>query len=216
MSKTLATRIKFSIAKTYGAAVAMSAISNAAEAVATLAAAHGAVAGEYVEIQSAWPALNGRVVRIKSVDVNEVTLEKINTVSADKYPAGSGIGSIRRITAWDRLSQVNGVSTAGGEQQYSDATDMDDEFEIKLPSIKSAKTTTLKFFDDPSLPWYPTVEAACEAKIPTALLVELPNGAKSVSNAYWSMSDEPTMEKNQALVSTITLAMSAPTVRYAS
>ena len=99
MSKTLATRIKFSIAKTYASSVSMTALTNAAEAVATLGAGHGVVVGDYLELTSGWGLLNGKVVRAKTVVTNDVTLEGINTVSTTKFPTGTGIGSIRRITA---------------------------------------------------------------------------------------------------------------------
>lgn len=216
MAKTLATRIKFSIAKTYGASVVMSALTNATEAVATLAAGHSVVVGDFLEITSGWGLLNGRIVRVSAVNTNNVTLEGVNTSSTAKYPAGAGIGSIRRITAWDQLSQIKNVSGAGGEQQFADATSLDDDIEVKIPTIKSAKTMTLEFFDDPLLPWYSTVQAASDAVVPTGVLISPPNNSKIVANAYWGLMKEPNIQKNEVLTSTITLTFNAESSRYAS
>lgn len=216
MSKTLATRIKFSIAKTYGSSVVMSALSNAAEAVATLGAGHGVLVGDWLEVNSGWGLLNGRVLRVKAVAANDVTLEGMNTVATAKFPAGTGIGSIRRITAWDQLSQLKNVSTSGGEQQFADATDLDNDVEVKIPTIKSARTMTLEVFDDPTLAWYATVLAASDAVVPTAVLIQPPNGSKLASNAYWGLAKEPNVQKNEVLTSTITLTMTAESTRYTS
>ena len=216
MSKTLATRIKFSIAKTYGSSVTMSAVTNAAEAVATLAAGHGVQVGDWLEMTSGWGLLNGRIVRVKAVATNDVTLEGINTTSTSKYPTGSGTGSIRRITAWDQLSQLKNVSTSGGDQQFADATSLDDDVEVKIPTIKSSRSMSLEFYDDPSLPWYSTVAAASDAVVPTGVMISPPNGSKIVANAYWGLMKEPNIQKNEVLTSTITLTFNSESVRYAS
>lgn len=216
MSKTLATRVKFAIAKTYGAAVAMSAISNASEAVATLGAGHGVIVGDWVEVTSGWGLLNGRIRRVKTVAANDVTLEGMNTTSTMKYPAGTGIGSIRRITAWDQLSQLKNVTSSGGDQQFADGTDLDNETEVKIPTIKSGRTMNLEFYDDPNLPWYATVEAASDAVVPTAVMISPPNGSKIVSNAYWGLMKEPNIQKNEVMTSNISLTFTCESTRHAS
>lgn len=216
MSKTLATRTAFYIAKTYAAAVNMTALTNAAEAVATLAAGHGVVAGDYLEITSGWGKLNRRIVRAKTVVTNDVTLEGFHSASTANYPAGAGTGSIRRITAWDRLSQVADISTSGGDQQYEDATDFDNDVEEKIPTIRSAISQSLQVYDDPSLPWYATVSAASDAVTPTGYRMDLPSGSKLVANAYWSLQREPNVAKNKVITSKIDLAFAAPSMRYAT
>jgi hypothetical protein len=81
MGKTLSTGAILSIAKTYGTSSNMTAITNAAEAVATLAAGHGVVVGDFLEVTSGWDLLNGRIVRAKTVATNDITFETINTTS---------------------------------------------------------------------------------------------------------------------------------------
>lgn len=216
MSKTLATRSLFHIAKTYGASVTMSAIGNAAEAVATLGAGHGVSVGDFLEITSGWGHLNARIVRVKTVVTNDVTLEGMNTSSTAKFPPGTGIGSIRRITAWDQISQVKDVSPSGGEQQFADATSIEDDVEVKIPTIKSARTMTLEVWDDPTLAWYATVSAADEAVVPTGLKILLSNGSVIVANAYWSLMREPAIRKNEVLVTSLSLSYAAQSMRYAA
>jgi hypothetical protein len=217
MSKTVATRIKVAIAKTYGTSIAMSAITNAAEAVSTLAAGHAVVAGDILEITSpGWKGLDKRVVRVKAVAVNDVTLEGINTVSTSLFPVGEGAGSARRITAWDTLSQLKNITNSGGDQQFADATDIDDESEVKIPTITSARSMNLEVHDDPTLSWYATVSAASATKTVTAIRLTTVSGAKILNNAYWSFNEEPNVQKNEVLTVSIALNFVAKSARYAS
>ena len=57
-----------------------------------------------------------RIVRAGAVTGDAVTLEGFDSTNLSKYPAGAGIGSVRRILTWDQLSQIKNVSTSGGEQ----------------------------------------------------------------------------------------------------
>ena len=81
MAITISTGTVAAIASTYGSAVNMTAITNASEAVATLAAAHGVVVGDFLEVTSGWGRLDKRIVRAKTVATNDVTFEGINTTS---------------------------------------------------------------------------------------------------------------------------------------
>ena len=216
MSKTLATRTNFKIAKTYGAVVTMSAITNATEAVATLGVGHAVVVGDYLEVTSAWGRLNSRIVRVKTVATNDVTLEGVDTADTSKYPSGTGAGSIRRITLWEEITQVKNISSSGGDQQFADATSISDDVEIKIPTIKSARSMVLEVYDDPNLAWYATVGAADNSTAPVGLQITSPNGSKLLANTYWSLMREPNISKNEVITTTINLSFAAASVRYAA
>ena len=217
MAKTLATGTVLAVAKTYGASVNMTAITNSAlagEAVATLAPAHGCVVGDYIEVSSGWGKLDGQIHRVKTVATNDVTLEKFDTNNQTDYPAGTGIGSIRRITAWSNLSQVKSLGSSGGDQQYADVTAIDDVVERKIPTIRSAVTADYEVFDDPNLPWYADVAKASDASTPYGIRYSFPNGSKLVASAYWSLMKVPMITKNEALTTKISVAFNAAPMRY--
>ena len=174
MSITMSNKSIFSVAKTYGTSKNMTAISNAVEAVATLEAAHGIIVGDIFEVSSGWGALNGRLVRAKVVDVNDVTLEGIDTTSVIKFPAGAGIGTIREVTAWDNVTQIESVSTSGGEQQFDNNSWLDDDEEREIPTIRSARGISLVVTDDPSLVYVATLRAAADAQTPSACVSRSP------------------------------------------
>ena len=96
MAITIATGTQIAIASTYGASVAMSALSNASESVATLAGGHSVVVGDFLEVTSGWDLLTGKIVRVKTVATNDITFESIDTTSTSNYPNGTGTGSMCR------------------------------------------------------------------------------------------------------------------------
>ena len=216
MAITLSTGTTVSIAKTYGTASAISAITNASEAVATLAAGHGVTAGDYVEVSSGWTKLDKRVVRVKTVAVNDVTFESVNTTSTSDFPAGSGVGSVRKISAWTQITQVKDLSTSGGDQQYTDVTTLVDRVQRQIPTTSTAMSMTLGVFDDPTLSWYGDVNTASDSSNPFGLLMVFPNGSRLAANAYWSLNKVPAVAKNEALSTRIALTYAAEPVRYAS
>lgn len=216
MAITLTTGTVVAIASTYGASVTMSAITNAAEAVATLAGGHGVVVGDYLEVTSGWGRLDKRIVRAKTVAVNDVTFEGINTSNTTTFPAGTGTGSIRRITAWTNLSQIQSISSSGGDLQFADATAIDDTVQKQVPTIRSAVAVSISYMDDESLAWISAVNAADAARTPYAVRFTFPNSAKAVANAYWAKSNTPSLNSNQVLTNQIGLTYAAEPVRYAT
>ncbi len=217
MSITLTTGSTLSVAKTYGASIAFSTITNAADAVVTTASPHSIAVGEYVEVLSGWGRLNNRIVRAKTGTTGStLVLENINTTDTSKYPAGTGAGSVRRISAWTQLTQVKSISASGGTQNFADVTDISDVVEKKVPTTRAAIDVTIETYDDPSLSWYADVVTADESRSPYGFLLVPANGKPMVANAYWSLLRVPTMAQNEAMMSQINLSYASEPVRYYS
>ncbi len=216
MAVTLAVGTTPSIASTYGTSVVMSAITNASEAVATLGAGHGVVAGDFLEITSGWSLLDGRVVRAKTVATNDVTLELVNTTSITNYPTGSGTGTIRRITGWTAITQVTSeIQTSGGDQEFADVTTLQDRTKRQIPTRRSPVELTMPVYFDNSLGWVSTVRSAADTATATAVRLVYPNGSRTVGNAYWSMSDVPQIN-DSTLRANVSLTFSALPITYST
>lgn len=216
MAVTLTTGTLVAIASTYGSSSNMTAITNASEAVATLAGGHGVVVGDYLEVTSGWDRLDKRIVRAKTVATNDVTFEGINTSSTTTYPAGTGTGSIRRITAWTNLSQLQSISSSGGELQFADITSIADTVQKQIPTIRGAVNVSLTYFDDETLSWVSAVNTADAARTPYGVRFTFPNGAKAVANAYWAKNNTPAINVNAPLTNQIGLTYAAEPVRYST
>lgn len=206
----------FSVAKTYAAAAVVAAVTNALPAVAS-AAGHGAADGDIVEMVSGWTALDGRIARADAVTTDSLALEGIDTTDVKRYPAGTGGGSVRRITDWTQISQIMESASQGGEQQfysYSFLEDTGDERQI--PTTRSARSITLTIADDDTLPHYAVLKAANDDREPRAIRFQLPNGSVIYFRAYVSFSEMPTTTKNEAMTLQVTLSLTGAPTRYAA
>lgn len=217
MSITKTTGLILAVVNAYATAVNMTAVTNASEAVATLAAGHGVVVGDLLEMTSGWGRLDKRLVRAKTVATNDVTLEGVNTTSTTAYPAGAGTGTVRRVnvaTGLTNLSQVKLISASGGDMGFEDVTAVDDVVSKQIPTIRSPVTMNLTVFDDPTLAWFTTLTAADDAGTPVGFRMAFPNGSKLIFNAYVSVARVPIIESNSSLKTAIVLTFAADPIRY--
>ena len=104
----------FYIASTYASSKTTTIVTNATEAVVT-SAAHGYSNGDFVEMTSGWGRLNRRVFRIKSIATDTFVLENGDTSNTTFFPAGTGIGSVRKISAFTQITKVMRPTSSGGD-----------------------------------------------------------------------------------------------------
>ncbi|RZS80653.1 phage tail protein [Pigmentiphaga kullae] len=215
MAVSLPNGILIALATVYAAAKSVTILSNANPAVAT-AAAHGFAEGDFVEVTSGWSRLNGRVVRVGAVDTNTFELEGIDTSDVNLYPVGTGIGSVRQITAWQQITQVLDATTTGGDMQFATYSFLESDFESQLPTQSSAQSLTISVADDPALAGYQALRTASEQRTVRALRLTFPSGAISLYNGYLSFNETPSMTKNQVMACQGTFSLMSKPVRYAA
>lgn len=181
---------KVDIAQTLGAAVAISAISNAAEAVASVTSTAGLAVGEFVVLDSKWSGARHKVVRIKAVVENvSVTLEGFNTTDTVKFPIGGGAGSLRKIVSWARFGDLKSYDRSGGETKFIDGTTIDDDTDVEVPNGRSASRLTLVVYDDADDEMPALVEAAERGELPVPLRIVAGVGVQTVASACWALGD---------------------------
>ena len=205
----------FQHAATYAAPLAVTALSNATEAIATVAAAT-MVVGDIVLISSGWTALNGRVARVKAATATAITLEGIDTANVQVFPALGGIGSLKKVLTWVLVPQITDVAFSGGDQNYLAVAFLEDAQGRELPIDKAAARMTLTVADDPAQAYVPIVQAADAGGAIHASRLNLPGNDTIFYGAYTSYSPQPVVARGALLTRTITLALQAPITRYLS
>jgi Phage tail protein. len=202
-----------SLAAGYGDPIAVSAISNAAIAVAT-AAGHGLAQGDFVEVTSGWSRLTNKIVRVGAVTTGTFELEGYSTAKTDIYPAGGGIGSVRKVTSWTQIPQILSSSSSGGEQQFLEYQFLESDAQQRIPTFKSAAGLTFSVGDDPIQPGFQLASAANDDRLPRAARIQLPSGSKILYNAYVSLNKTPSLTVNELMACEMTLSLLAEPVRY--
>lgn len=203
-----------SVSSGFGAAVPVTAISNANPAVATTATppADGAI----VVINSGWAGLTDRVARASAVDADSFALEGISTLDTTRFDAGGGAGSYQSVSGWVQLSQVRETARAGGEQQFFTWQYLEDRDgrQRQKPTFKNAKSLTVTLDYDPALAWYDQLVGADESGNPVALRAVLPSGVSLYYYVYPSFDGDPSMTMNENMTNVATFSMISPVIRY--
>lgn len=215
MSVSLPNGALIHIASGYGAAKAMSALTNTNPGVATLEASHGIATGEYLEVTSGWSRLTDKIVKAGTVATNDVPLLGIDTSLTSIYPAAGGVGSVREITGWTQLQQILGSSSSGGEQNFLEYQFLEADAQKRIPTFKAPSGLTLQVADDPTLAGYILASQANDDRLPRAVRVTLPSGAVILYNAYISLNKTPSMTVNELMAVEVTLSLLAEPTRYA-
>ncbi|MFL1546993.1 phage tail protein [Pseudomonas sp. O39] len=203
------------IAAAYGPAIPFTALTNANPAVAT-AAAHGLAEGDVIAVNSGWTRLDGRGVRVGEIASGTFALESVNTTSIQQYPSGSGIGSVREVTAFTEISQITEMNSSGGDQQFLTFGFLADDDDRQMPTTKNPITLTITVADDPSKPYVEVCEAADDDKQARLLRLNLPGGSSIIYNGYVSITSTPTMSRNNLMTRVISIALTGRPTRYAA
>jgi hypothetical protein len=213
MAVSLPNGALISIANAYGSGVAFTTITNANPAVAT-ATAHGFASGDFVEVTSGWSRLTNKVVKVGAVTTNTFELLGIDSTLTAIYPAGSGTGSVRKVTGYTQLAQILTSASSGGDQQFLTYQFLEADAQKQIPTFKNAAGLTFTVADDPTQPGYLVAVAANDDRVQRAVKATLPNGSVISYNAYISVNKTPSMTVNQLMDFQVTMSLLAEPVRY--
>lgn len=193
----------------------VTAATNAAEAELT-ANAHGLANGDFVMLTSGWGELSGRVFKVGGVATNTFKLVGINTADTVKFPAGGGVGAVRKIKKWTQLTQVMEFNTSGGDQQYYDYGFLEDDYDRQIPTTKSPMSIQIAVADDATLPGYQAAVAASNSGAETPMMIRLKNGDQIAYIGYLSVNETPTMTRNEGMKINMAYSLSGKLNRYAA
>lgn len=207
---------QYAISTAFGSSITVTAITNASPA--ECAAASPPTDGSIVVITSDWTALNDTVARTDTADADSFELEGVDTSNTTRYPAGEGAGSVKAVTTWEPLTQIQDVQFSGGDPEIYERQDLEDinGRKIQYPIGESAQVMTMELEYDPALDWYATLIAAHEAKTPVVVRAISPDGDKIFYYGYPHFRKQPTQTKNQGKKVTFRLYQLCDSIRYDS
>jgi hypothetical protein len=203
-----------SVATVLASAVSVSAATNASEAVLT--ATNTYTAGDYVLYSSGWSKANDRVFRVKTGGGSSVTLEGFDTTNTENFPAGSGAGSLRKVSTWQQVSQILEWNGGGGDMQTTTYQFMESDTENEIQTVASAAYVDLVLADDLTNPGYTALKAISDVRGNAPMRVALPGGEKLLYQMGVRINPNPTMQKNEVMGVNGRLSLKSEVVRYAT
>lgn len=216
MSVSLPNGALVAIAASYGVAKTMTAVSNAATALASLATGHAVIAGDIIEVTSGWSRLTNKIIKAGTPAADDIPLTGIDTSLTSIYPSGGGAGTVREVLTWTQLAQILNSTSSGGEQQFLDYQFLEDDAKKRIPTFKNPAGLEFSVADDPTLPGYVLASVANDDRLPRAIRITLPSGAILYYNAYVSLNKTPSLTVNELMAVQVTLSLTAEPVRYAA
>ncbi|MNN35668.1 Phage tail protein [compost metagenome] len=138
----------------------------------------------------------------------------LDTSDAEFFTAGAGVGSVLPVSDWVQISKVTGFNSAGGEQQYTTVGYLEDDDDKQYPSNRNPRSLTIAVEDQPSAAYVETVEGYDASKELTVIRMKLRNGDQILYPGYVSITPDPTMERNNVMTRTISVGLSARSLRY--
>ena len=211
-----------SVATVLATAKTISAITNAAEAVAS-STAHGYSVGDVLLIYSGWSCLSFRAARVKTVTTDSFTLEGIDTSNTELFTLGSGAGSARKATTMVDLDRtMNHSSSSSSSSSSGDAKTMKVKFiesdvEIVLNDGFNALQRTFDMDADIiGTPAYTSLKMLSDTNADTVVRRRAKTGAVSLIPAKVSFNEEETLTEGQAVTVKGTFNAQNISTRYAA
>ena len=214
MAVSLPNGVTLAVASAVASAVTVTAVTNASEAVVT--ATNTYTNGDYVLFSSGWSRANNRVFRIKTVSGTGFTLEGFDTSSVTLFPAGSGTGSVFKITTWTQITQVLSCTSSGGDPQYQTYSFLEQDYDSQIPTTTSAQSLALELADDPTLAGYAAVKAVALTRANTPLKATLPSGGVILYSGIFAFDETPSLTKGNLMSVKAGVALQGRPVRYST
>lgn len=206
----------YSVASTIAATKTTTVASNATEAVIT-SVAHGYANGDYVLMTSGWARMNNRAFRIKSVAADTFALEGFDTTNTNLFPAGSGVGTVAKVTTWTQLSQVMNPNSSGGDPKQVEYKYLESDVGGTINDGFSPVNRTIELDADAiGTPGYSALKTLTQVQTNTVVLTSFKSGAKSLLPCTVTLNEEEIISDGQIIKVKATFSGNNITTRYAT
>lgn len=206
---------KFYFSNTLAAAKTVTAASNASPAVAT-ATAHGYATGDELLFTSGWEDATDSVFKATNLTADTVALQGLNAVNTAFYPAGTGTGTLQKVSNWVEIPQVLTISTNGGDARFTTIEPLAKRNAINVPTGFNAMSVNVTLGHDPANANYQQMVDIARSLSKVAFKMVLSGGATAYGYGYMSVNEAPTLNRNQANQVTAALTFLGRFMSYAN
>lgn len=213
---TLPSGTILSVATAFAAAKTVTGISNAAEAVVSCTA-HGYSVGDIVQIYSGWGRLNRRAVKIKSVLTDSFVATDIDTTNTEHFPAGSGGGTVRKVTTFTQISKYLNAQASGGDPKPVTVKFMDEDTETTLNDGFTAVTESFEIDADQfGTSAYAALRTLSDVQTDTILKKTLRNGSIIYTPCTVALNENVKMADGSIYTNAVSISGNGRITRYAA
>lgn len=132
-------------------AKAVSVASNATPSALLTAVGHGYVDGDFALFNSGWEDADATIWKMDQQTVDTTLAVGLDSSDTTWFPAGSGTGSLQRVSGWLELTQWLDIQMTGGDGKDVTVSPISRRNDIVMPAGFNAASITLTFGHDINL-----------------------------------------------------------------
>lgn len=187
----------FFLATAYASPKNTTVVTNATEAVVTCVG-HGLTTLDAVEITSGWGRLNRSVFEVTVLTADTFKLNEANTVNLNFFPAGTGIGSFRKVSTLTQITQATSASSSGGDPKTVNYKYIESDVEFSINDGFAATQYTLTLdADSIGTAGYDAMKALTDVQTDTCLKMVARSGARLYMPCTVALNDVPSLNDGQ-------------------
>ncbi len=189
---------KFLFSSTFAAVKTITALSNAANAVAT-STAHAIAGASEILLQSTWEDATDAVYKTTAIDANSFGVSGLDTSDTTWFTPGAGVPATAQVISnWVEIPQVLTISTNGGDPRFTTISPLARRNAINVPTGFNPAGITLGLGHDASLAGFQAMLAVSRTLKKVAFKMTLAGGAVSYGFGYLNVSEIPSLNSGQA------------------
>lgn len=206
---------RFYFSQDFAAAVTVTGATNADPTVLT-AAGHGLVDNDEFLFVSGWEDATDMVYKADQLTTGTLSPLGLDTTDTDWFPAGSGVGTIRKVNSWSEIPQVLTIATSEASPRFTTISPIAKRNDINIPTGFNAASMTLTLGHDPANVNFQAMQAIGRRLSPVAMKIVLGGGGTMYGYGYLSVSEIPTLNKGQVNQVSAALTMLGRPMAYAT
>lgn len=198
---------------TLAAAKNITAVTNAATAVAT-SVAHGYADLDPVFISSGWEDANDTVFEVDQLTADTFGITNLDSTATDWFPAGSGTGTARKITGWVEIPQILDITPDGGGIKYGTVSPLGARNDKKQPIGFEAVGMSLKIGYDPTNATIKAMQAITRVFGKVAMKLVIPGGGRVYGYGNLACGEFPELSKGNVIQLPVGIGFDGRAISY--
>lgn len=201
---------------TLASAVTVSAATNANPCAITTSSAHGYSTNDEVLYLSSWSDINEAIFKFTTATTTTGTLQELDTSSTSFYPAGSGVGTLQKLSGWTTIPQVVDLSTSGGDARFTPIELLASRNSVQVATGFNPISLNFTLADDPTNATVKSLIQLSRTLTKTAFKVLISGSAPMYGYGYLTISELPQMARNQVNRLQGSISLTSRATRYGS
>lgn len=198
---------------TFAAAKTITSMTNASPAVAT-SVAHGFTTGDEILLTTGWEDATDSIFKITQLTVDTYSINGLDTTDTGSFPAGAGLGTAQKVSAWTVIPQVLTISPSGGDPIFSEVKPLARKSGIKIPTGFNATTVTLGIAHDVNQAAWPNMTSVSRTLTKVGFKQTIKGGGTTYGYGYMAVSEFPKLASGQANQVDVVMALLGRSISY--